>query len=64
MAAALMLAALARPACSAQLIPELLRQTFWGESSEDLARQFGTAATRLPRCLDFGVSYANFVLYD
>jgi hypothetical protein len=64
MAAALMLAALARPACSAQLIPELLRQTFSGESSEDLARQFGTAATRLPRSLDFGDSYANFVLYD
>jgi hypothetical protein len=39
-----------------------LRQTYWGEGSGDLARQFGAAAIRLPRSFDFGDSYANLVL--
>lgn len=62
MAAALALAALAQPARSAEGLPELLRQTYWGESSEELVRQFGSAATRLPRSLDFGDSFADVVL--
>jgi hypothetical protein len=61
-AAALVLAALARPAHSAEGIPELLQQTYWGESSEALLRQFGSAAIRLPRALDFGDSYTDLVL--
>jgi hypothetical protein len=62
MAAALALAALARPAYSAESISELLQQTYWGEGSEDLARRFGGYATKLPRSLDFGDSYADLVL--
>ena len=54
--------ALARPAYPAEGIPELLRQTYWGESSKDLAHQFGDAAIRLARSLDFGDSYASLVL--
>ena len=61
-AAALALAALARPAHPADGIPELLRQTYWGESSEALLRRFGSAATRLARSLDFGDSYTDLVL--
>jgi hypothetical protein len=61
-AAALALTALARPAYAAEGIPELLRQTYWGESSEALLRQFGSAAMRLPRGLDFGDSYTDLVL--
>jgi hypothetical protein len=42
------------------------RDTWWGESSESLSRQFGAAATRLGRPIDFGDSYADLVLrnYD
>ena len=61
-AAALALAALARPASAAEGIPELLRQTYWGESSDALLLQFGSAAMRLPRGLDFGDSYTDLVL--
>jgi hypothetical protein len=61
-AAALTLAVLARPAYPAEDVPELLRQTYWGESSEELGHQFGDAAVRLPRSFDFGDSYANLVL--
>jgi hypothetical protein len=61
-ATALVLAALARPAYPGEVIPELLRQTYWGESSEDLARQFGAVAIWLTRDFDFGDSYANLVL--
>jgi hypothetical protein len=61
-AAALVLAALTRSACSAEAIPELLQQTYWGESSEALLRQFGSTAIRLPRALDFGDSYTDLVL--
>ena len=40
----------------------MLRQTHWGELSDELFRQFGTNAIRLPRALDFGDSYADVVL--
>jgi hypothetical protein len=36
--------------------------TAWGESTEGLGRQFGAAATRLDRPIDFGDSYADLVL--
>lgn len=36
--------------------------TRWGESTNDLGRQFGAAATRLGRPIDFGDSYADLVL--
>lgn len=62
MAAALAIAALARPVYAAESIPELLQQTFWGESSEELVRQFGNVALRLPRSFDFGDSFADVVL--
>jgi hypothetical protein len=47
---------------AADLIPELLQRTFWGEGSEDLLRSMGRAAVRLPKSLDFGDSYADVVL--
>src|SRR5215471_9547323 len=40
----------------------LLRETHWGESSSELLHTFGGEATRLPRGLDFGDSYADIVL--
>src|SRR4029077_1780899 len=43
-------------------IEGLWRQTYWGESSVELLRQFGTDARQLPRALDFGDSYATVVL--
>jgi hypothetical protein len=43
-------------------IEDLLRETHWGESSSELLHQFGDEATRLPRALDFGDSYADIVL--
>lgn len=61
-AAALALAPLARPAYPGESIPELLQQTFWGESSEELLRDFGNVALRLPRGFDFGDSFADMVL--
>lgn len=60
--AALALAALARPAYSDASIPDLLRQTYWGESSEELERQFGGTGIKLARRLDFGDSYVELVL--
>jgi hypothetical protein len=54
--------AVATPAFAADGIEEVLRETHWGESSDELARQFGTHAIRLPRALDFGDSYADVVL--
>lgn len=38
------------------------RGTVWGETSAGLNRQFGAAATRLDRPIDFGDSYADLVL--
>lgn len=57
-----MLAALARPAYSDASIPDLVRQTYWGESSEELERQFGSTAIKPARRLDFGDSYVELVL--
>jgi hypothetical protein len=61
-AVAVAVLALARPALAAGGIEEVLRETYWGESSDELARQFGTHAIRLPKALDFGDSYADVVL--
>jgi len=61
-AVAVAVVALATPAFAADGIDEVLRDTHWGESSDELFRQFGTNAIRLPRALDFGDSYADVVL--
>lgn len=61
-AVAVAVVALATSAFAADGIEEVLRETHWGESSDELARQFGTHAIRLPRALDFGDSYADVVL--
>jgi hypothetical protein len=54
---------LATPAFATDGIEEVLRETHWGESSGELARQFGANAIRLPRALDFGDSYVDVVLH-
>ena len=54
--------ALSRPLLAADGIQQLWQQTHWGESSNELLRQFGTDAIELPRALDFGDSYATVVL--
>ena len=61
-AVAVAVVALATPAFAADGIEEVLRETHWGESSDELARQFGTHAIRLPKALDFGDSYADVAL--
>jgi len=61
-AASVAVVAVATPAFAADGIKEVLRETHWGESSDELARQFGTHAIRLPKALDFGDSYADVVL--
>jgi hypothetical protein len=43
-------------------VAALWQQTRWGESSDELLREFGPDAVRLPRALDFGDSYADVVL--
>jgi hypothetical protein len=43
---------------------KLLQQSHWGESSDQLLRQFGTNATRLRPPFDFGDSYTDVVLTD
>jgi len=43
---------------------QVLWETHWGASSEELLRQFGVAAIRLPRAVDFGDSYADVVLAE
>ena len=53
---------LAGPLLAADGIEGLWRQTHWGESANELLRQFGPAAVQLPRALDFGDSYATIVL--
>ena len=63
MAGVLVLALMvAGPASAADGITALLRNIHWGEQAEALVRQFGAAAMRLPRPLDFGDSYADVVL--
>jgi hypothetical protein len=43
-------------------VGSLLRETHWGETSEELARSFGAVALRLEVPLDFGDSYTRIVL--
>ena len=53
--------------CPAPAVPgigEIWQRAQWGESSDALLRQFGAAATRLPRALDFGDSYVDVILPD
>jgi hypothetical protein len=61
-AVAVAVVALATPAFAADGIEEVLRETHWGESSDELFLQFGTHAIRLRQALDFGDSYADVVL--
>jgi hypothetical protein len=52
----------ARPAVAETGIGEIWHQTHWGESANELLRQFGADAIQLPRALDFGDSYATVAL--
>ena len=52
----------ASPAPAAVNVLQILPQTYWGETSADLLRHFGSAAMRLPRDFDFGDSYTDVVL--
>jgi hypothetical protein len=58
-----MLAAPGPAASAADAVPELLRQVYWGETSQRLLQQFDGAATQLPGSLDFGDSYVDVVLH-
>jgi hypothetical protein len=60
--AMLAVVAFTRPALAETGIGEIRRQTYWGESSDGLLRQFGADASRLPRALDFGDSFVDVVL--
>ena len=62
LAVALAAVTCAGPARAATGIGEIWQRTQWGESSDALLRQFGAAATRLDRALDFGDSYVDVVL--
>ena len=53
---------LADPLLAADGVEGLWRQTHWGESTNDLLRQFGAGATRLHQALDFGDSYVDVLL--
>jgi hypothetical protein len=59
LAIALAAAAYAGPGFAATGIGEIWHRTHWGEFPDELLRQFGAEETRLPRALDFGVSYAD-----
>jgi hypothetical protein len=60
---ALTLSTMPGPAVAARAdISDFLGQVRWGETSQDLLRQFDGAATRVSRRLDFGDSYADVVL--
>jgi hypothetical protein len=52
----------ASPSPAEDGVAPLLRETHWGETSEELLRSFGIAALRLEQPLDFGDSYARIVL--
>ena len=54
--------AFAQPLHAADGIEELWQKTHWGQSSDELQRQFGSRATRLTKPLDFGDVYADLVL--
>lgn len=45
-------------------LPDLVGETRWGEHSDELARQFGSQATRLAAPLDYGDSYVDLALRD
>jgi hypothetical protein len=62
LAIALAFVVIGRTASAADIISELLQQTYWGESSENLLRSLGSAAVRLPQSLDFGDSYSDVVV--
>jgi hypothetical protein len=53
---------LAGSALGSNDVAGLWQQTRWGESSDELLREFGPSAERLPRALDFGDSYVDVVL--
>jgi len=50
------------PGAAANGVVEAWQGTSWGETGDDLLRQFGARATRLARPLDFGDSYVDVVL--
>jgi hypothetical protein len=54
--------ALAGPVFAEDGIEKIWHQTYWGESSDALFRQFGADATRLHRAFDFGDSYVDLLL--
>jgi hypothetical protein len=60
----IVIAALAGSVHAATGIGELWQRTRWGQSSEELWEQFGAAATRLPKAVDFGDSYSDVVLHS
>jgi hypothetical protein len=62
-ATALAVLGMARPSFASDGIEELLQGTHWGESSDELLRQFGTDARQLRPTLDFGDSYADVILH-
>src|SRR5436309_14405943 len=49
-------------AAQAQSLEDLTKGGFWGETSGNLLRRLGGAATVLPQPLDFGDSYVDLVL--
>jgi hypothetical protein len=61
-AAAVVAIGLAGPLHAADGIEEVWQRTHWGESSDELLRQFGSRAARLTKPLDFGDAYADLVL--
>ena len=52
----------ATPSARAESLDQVTSGAVWGETSRDLLRHFGGAATVLPRPLDFGDSYVDIVL--
>ena len=54
---------LATPASAKDVVPDLLSQVHWGETSQDLLEHLDGAATRLHTGLDFGDSYVDVVLH-
>jgi hypothetical protein len=53
---------LAERALGSNDVARLWQQTRWGESSDELLREFGPDAMRLPQPLDFGDSYVDVAL--
>jgi hypothetical protein len=61
-AAALAILAPGQSSFAADGIEQLLQQTHWGESSNELLHQFGAEAMQLRPAFDFGDTYADVVL--